>query len=80
MPKVDFKNCYNKVKTHYNIKEDLIIVIAKKLNNNNPITSFSFFHPISGEKLEAETICRNETIIVKKIFYLFYMKMVLIII
>ena len=30
MPKVDFKNCYNKVKEYYNISEDLIIAIAEK--------------------------------------------------
>ena len=66
MPKVDFQNCYNEVKNHYKIEDDLIIVIADKLNNKNPSTSFSFFNPLTGEKLDAETICKDETIIVEE--------------
>ena len=66
LPKVNFGNCYIKVKEEYKINEDLIIVIADKLNQNNPSTSYSFFHPKTGEKLEAETICKDETIIVEE--------------
>ena len=66
MPKVDFKECYNKVKSEYNIKEDLIISIIEKKEKNNAQTFYSFFHPIFGFKLNAEEICKNETIIVKE--------------
>ena len=66
LPKVNFGNCYIKVKEEYKINEDLIIVIADKLNQNNPSTSYSFFHPKTGNKLEAETICKDETIIVEE--------------
>ena len=67
VPKVDFGNCMNKVKSEYTIiNENLIIVVADKLTGNNPSTSYSFFHPKTGEKLEAETICKDETIIVEE--------------
>ena len=63
MPKVDFKDCYNKVKLAYGINDDLIIVIInKKDNNNNAQTYFSFFHPLYAQKLDAEEICKEETI------------------
>ena len=66
MPNVDFKSCYKKVQEAYNIQEDLIITIVDKTDKGNPLTFYSFFHPISGEKLEAEKICKDESIIVKE--------------
>ena len=61
----------NKVKFECNIIENLIIVVADKLTGNNPSTSYSFFHPKSGEKLDAETICKDETIIVQENLFTF---------
>ena len=66
MPKVDFKNCYNKVQTYNNISDYLIIAIVDKLNNKNPMTLFSFSHPVSGEKLNATELCQNESITVEE--------------
>ena len=66
MPNVDFQSCYKKVQDAYNIKEDLIISIADKKELINPKTFFSFFNPISGEKLNADEICKNDTIIVEE--------------
>ena len=65
MPKVYFGNCYNYVKEKYGLNEDLIVVVCKKSNKNNPSTSYtfySFYHPVTGENLESETVCYNETI------------------
>ena len=62
MPKVDFKDCYDKVKRTYHINEDLIIVIIDKKDKNKDQTFFSFFHPLSGQKLDADEICKDETI------------------
>ena len=62
MPKVDFKDCYDKVKRTYHINEDLIIVIIDKKDKNKDQTYFSFFHPLSGQKLDADEICKDETI------------------
>ena len=64
MPLVDFKECYDKVKLAYNITQDLVIAIVDKLGQNNPTTLYSFYHPISGEKLDAETICQDVSITV----------------
>ena len=67
MPKVDFKECYNKVKNEYGIQEELVIVIINsKDGNGGSQTFYSFFHPITGFKLNAENICKNETIVVNQ--------------
>ena len=69
---VDFGECYNKIKDHYNIDEDLIIVLVenyKKLYKNKPTTSFSLFHPKTGEKLDGITICQNDVITVHENLY-----------
>ena len=64
MPEVDFQSYYTKVKNAYNITEDLIIVIVDRKELSNPTTYYSFYHPKSGFKLDAEKICQDETIIV----------------
>ena len=66
MPNVDFQSCYQKVQAAYNITQDLIISIAEKKDTSNPKTFFSFFHPVSGEKLNADEICQNDTIVVQE--------------
>ena len=64
-PKIDFGGCYNKVKN--NIQEDLIIVLLEKFNKNAPPTSsYSLYNPINGKKLDAESICKNEEIVIEK--------------
>ena len=64
LPDVNFQSCYVKVQQAYNITEDLIIVIVDKKHLNNPMTYYSFYHPKSGAKLDAENICKEETITV----------------
>ena len=66
MTKVDFKDCYDKVKQEYGINDDLVITVVDKKNVNNPTSYYSFFHPKTGEKLDAENICKDETIVVKE--------------
>ena len=67
MPKVDFKQCYNKAKNEYRIQEELIIVIISfKDSNGDTQIYYSFFHPLTGYKLKAEEICKNETIVINK--------------
>ena len=66
MSKVDFQGCYDKVKNTYGIEEDLITTVVDKKSTNNPVSYYSFFHPKSGQKLEAENICKNDVIIVKE--------------
>ena len=66
MSKVDFQGCYDKVKDTYGIEEDLITTVVDKKSTTNPTSYYSFFHPKSGQKLEAESICKEDVIIVKE--------------
>ena len=66
MPKVDFKDCYEKVRQAYHIQEELIMVIINKKDKNGGQTFYSFFHPDSGFKLNADEICKDETIVVSQ--------------
>ena len=64
MPKVNFQSCYEKVQLEYGITEKLIIAIVDKIEVTNPTTYYSFYHPKTGVKLNAEEICREDTIVV----------------
>ena len=66
MPNVDFQSCYTKVQQAYGITSKLIIVIVDKKTASNPKTFYSFYHPTSGLKLNADEICKEESIIVKE--------------
>ena len=68
MPEIDFGSCYTKVKDKYGIVDSLLVAIIDKTSNkkSNPITSYSFYHPITGEKLDSETACKEEVIVVKE--------------
>ena len=68
MPEIDFGSCYLKVKAKYEIKDSLLIAIIDKISNkkSNPITSYSFYNPYTGEKLDSETVCKEEIIVVKE--------------
>ena len=69
MPEIDFLDCYTKVKNSIGMKEsDLIVAIIDKKSNKkpNPITSYAFYNPKTGEKLNSEIICKEDNIIVKE--------------
>ena len=66
IPLINFDSCMEKIKKEYNITEDLVIAIVERKEQSNPNTSYSLYHPISGEKLDAATICKNEK---RKSFY-----------
>ena len=68
-PVVDFGDCYEKVQRNYSLTEDLIVALIEKYNSKgagNPVTSYSFFHPKTGDKLDAENICKDDVIVVKE--------------
>ena len=65
-PKVNFQSCYNKVQQAYSITDKLIIVLVDKRVSKSSSTFFSFYHPVSGAKLDAENICRDDNIEVKE--------------
>ena len=69
MPTINFGTCYDKVKDHYSIKEDLIIGVIDAFQDdetNNKETTFALFHPDTGKNLNASEICKNEKIIVEE--------------
>ena len=48
----------------------MIIALVEKLNEDkNLVNSYSFFHPDTGDKIDAETQCKEETItVIKDVF------------
>ena len=68
MPKVDFGQCYKKIQESTNlINNKVIIALFEKFNEKKSSTiSYSFYHPETGKNLEAESICKEDVIIIKK--------------
>ena len=69
MPQIDFGSCYQNIQNQSNLKyKNLIIGIVEKKNNkrNNPITSYAFYNPDNGDKLNSELICKEDFITVKE--------------
>ena len=68
MPEINFGSCYFKVKENYKIEGSLLVAIIDKISSkkSNPITSYSFYNPNTGEKLDSETACKEQIIEVKE--------------
>ena len=68
LPEIDFGACYTKVQDSIKINTPLIVAIVEKYSDkkSNPITSYSFYNPINGTKLDSETLCKEEVIVVKE--------------
>ena len=66
VPYIDFQSCYEKVQRQYGISQDLIVSLVDRKWVSNSKTFYSFYHPISGEKLDAENICKDDSIIVEE--------------
>ena len=61
--------CYNKIKTIYQIDNYLVIaIISKKVNGKiyPKMLSFSIYEPIFGEKIPVNSICINDIFSVKE--------------
>ena len=72
LPEIDFGDCYKKVQQAITLNNkansDLIVAIIDKKSSKkpNPITSYAFYHPETGKKIDSETICKGQTIVVKE--------------
>ena len=72
IPKIDFKDCYQKVKNYYSLQKDLVISIIdryiydEKSGVKNPDTTYAFFHPETGVNLNANEICKDDKIIIEE--------------
>ena len=67
MPKIDFGSGYTKVLKNLNpqTNDKIIIALIEKINEKKESTiSYSFYHPITGEKINAGNICKEEKVIV----------------
>ena len=53
IPKFNYENCYSKIKSIYNITEDLIIVLQyeKMISGNNRFVSHTVYDPRNGKKI-----------------------------
>ena len=66
-PTINFGECEEKVKNQNNIQEDLIVVLLEKKYKNAPSdSSYSLYNPLTGTKLDAEKICKDDEIIVEE--------------
>ena len=63
--KIEYNSCIQQLKKDNNISEykDLIIAIIDIKRGDNPITSFGFFNPDTGEKLDAVKSCSEKNFI-----------------
>ena len=69
IPEIDSSECYNKIKNHYYIDDNLVIAIITKkdeIKNYHKMISYSFYDPALGSKLFAEDICKNDNFTYKE--------------
>ena len=62
--KIEYDSCIQQLKIDNNIDEDkeLIVAVIDVMKGNNPITSFGFFNPDTGEKLDASKSCSDKSV------------------
>ena len=62
--KIKYDSCIQQLKKDNNIDEnkDLIIAVIDIVNLNQSFTSFGFFHPETGEKLDAIKSCSDKNV------------------
>ena len=68
-PKVDFGDCFTKIQNNLSPPSNnkiIVALVAKKNINKKSITSYSFYHPDTGEKIDSDSICKDEEVIVKE--------------
>ena len=69
MAKVDFGSCYTKVQKNISdtTNDKIVIVLIERFNAQKKSTiSYAFYHPTTGEKIDAETICKEEVVVIKE--------------
>ena len=66
LPKIDFGQCYEKIKSNNYIQTDLIILINEKYTNNSSQISLNFYNPFNGDKINTSKECNNENVTIEK--------------
>ena len=68
-PKIDFGNCYSKVEGNLEppTNNKIIVALIEQNNNNKKSTiTYAFYHPDTGEKIDADAICKDDGILIKE--------------
>ena len=62
---IDYESCIKQIKIDNNIdkNKEIVIAIIDIINGDNPITSFGFFDPDTGKKLDASKSCSDKKVI-----------------
>ena len=68
-PKIEFGSCYSKVESNLNppTNNKIIVALIEKFNLNKKSTiTYAFYHPDTGEKIDADAICKDDEIVIKE--------------
>ena len=63
IPQIDFGECYYIIKDKFDIKDDLLILIIEKNYKGKSLVLYSFYHPITGERLNITNLCTDNVMI-----------------
>ena len=66
-PKIDFGSCYTKISNNLNppSNDSLVVALIEKTNEQKQSSIFySFYHPITGEKIDASNICKDDGVMI----------------
>ena len=68
IPKINFDICFDKIKTQYNYKDNLIMVVVsqKRENKNDKIISFSLYNSRNAKKIIIDDLCINDSLIIEE--------------
>ena len=69
MPTVDFGLCYRKISSKLEppTTDKLIVALFERKNDQKiSTTSYFFYHPETGEKLDIEELCKNDEVVIKE--------------
>ena len=63
VPQIDFGDCYYTIKNKFDIKGDLLVLIIEKYYKGKSLILYSFYHPITGERLNTTNLCTDNVMI-----------------
>ena len=66
IPKIDFGECYNKSKEDANTTNNLIVAYVERADIYNSNSTYSLYNPDSAQKIDSESICEQDLIILEK--------------
>ena len=67
--KIEFEECYTKVKDELELNDNekiIISIVERKNEKGQSISIFYFYSPRTGQRIDIATICKDDTVTVKK--------------